>query len=64
MNQQRTVVYDLRNKALLSEDMSETVLDAIDEAVRRRGSRKYAGDRRSIATSGTSRVWPTSCRSC
>jgi len=36
MNQQRTLVYDLRNKALSSEDMSEAVLDAIEEAVRDR----------------------------
>jgi len=32
MNQQRTLVYELRNKALLSEDMSETVLDSIEES--------------------------------
>jgi preprotein translocase subunit SecA len=36
MNQQRTLVYDLRNKALSSGDMSEAVLDAIEEAVRDR----------------------------
>jgi preprotein translocase subunit SecA len=36
MNQQRTVVYDLRNKALESEDISETVQDSIEEAVRER----------------------------
>src|SRR5206468_997479 len=36
MNQQRTLVYDLRNQALLSTDMSETVLDSIEEAVRTR----------------------------
>jgi preprotein translocase subunit SecA len=36
MNQQRTVVYDLRNKALVSEDISETVQDSIEEAVRER----------------------------
>ena len=33
MNQQRTLVYELRNKALLSEDMSETVLDSIEETI-------------------------------
>jgi preprotein translocase subunit SecA len=33
MNQQRTVVYDLRNKALSSEDISATVLESIEEAV-------------------------------
>ncbi len=33
MNQQRTVVYDLRNKALSSKDISGTVLEAIDDAV-------------------------------
>ncbi len=36
MNQQRTVVYDLRNTALLSEDMSATVLEAIQDAVAER----------------------------
>src|SRR6185436_4785737 len=36
MNQQRTVVYEMRNKALTSEDMSEAVLDAIEDAVRDR----------------------------
>ena len=39
MNQQRTVVYDLRNKALSSEDMSETVLEAIGESVRERAEK-------------------------
>ncbi len=33
MNQQRTVVYDLRNKALSSEDISETVGESLEEAV-------------------------------
>jgi preprotein translocase subunit SecA len=42
MNQQRTVVYDLRNKALSSADISETVLDAVEEAVAERVSR-FAG---------------------
>ena len=36
MNQQRTVVYELRNKALSSEDMSEMVLDSISESARER----------------------------
>src|SRR5258705_2235300 len=36
MNQQRTVVYDLRVKALVSDDISETVQDSIEEAVRER----------------------------
>jgi preprotein translocase subunit SecA len=43
MNQQRTVVYDLRNKALVSEDISEEVLDAVEEAVLGRVG-KFAGD--------------------
>ena len=42
MNQQRTVVYDLRNKALSSKDMSETVQEAIDDAVAGRVAR-FAG---------------------
>jgi preprotein translocase subunit SecA len=33
MNQQRTVVYDLRNTALSSTDMSETVMEAVEEVV-------------------------------
>jgi preprotein translocase subunit SecA len=33
MNQQRTIVYDLRNKALLSDDVSEMVLSSIEEEV-------------------------------
>ncbi|TMQ69871.1 MAG: preprotein translocase subunit SecA [Candidatus Eisenbacteria bacterium] len=44
MNQQRTVVYDMRNKALTSEDMSETVLDAIEEAVRDRVAKVTGGE--------------------
>ena len=43
MNQQRTVVYDLRNKALTSTDMSQDVLDAIEEAVSDRLGR-FAGE--------------------
>jgi preprotein translocase subunit SecA len=42
MNQQRTVVYDLRNKALLSADISEMVLEMVEEAVLERVA-KYAG---------------------
>ncbi|HEY3217062.1 MAG TPA: preprotein translocase subunit SecA [Candidatus Eisenbacteria bacterium] len=45
MNQQRTLVYDLRNKALLSEDVSETVLDSIEEAVRDRVTKVTGGER-------------------
>jgi len=36
MNQQRTVVYDLRNKALSSTDISETVVEAVEETVSER----------------------------
>ncbi len=36
MNQQRTVVYELRNKALSTSDISEMVLDAIEESVSER----------------------------
>jgi preprotein translocase subunit SecA len=36
MNRQRTVVYDLRNEALLSQDMSASVLEAIGDVVRAR----------------------------
>ncbi len=36
MNQQREVVYGLRDKALSSEDMSEVVVEAVAEAVRDR----------------------------
>ena len=43
MNQQRTVVYDLRNKALSSTDMSETVLEAVQDVVRSRAA-KTAGE--------------------
>ena len=44
MNQQRTLVYDLRNQALLSTDMSETVLDSIEEAVRTRVAKSSGGE--------------------
>jgi preprotein translocase subunit SecA len=45
MNQQRTVVYDLRNAALLSEDMSESVLDAIESVVRARLEKITGGEK-------------------
>jgi preprotein translocase subunit SecA len=43
MNQQRTIVYDLRNKALLSDDISAQVLDAIADAGATRAA-KYAAE--------------------
>ena len=39
MNQQRTIVYDLRNKTLLSEDVSAMVLESIEGAVLERVDR-------------------------
>jgi preprotein translocase subunit SecA len=42
MNQQRTVVYELRNTALLSDDMSEMVLESIGEAVQERVDKAVA----------------------
>ncbi|MEK7824782.1 MAG: SEC-C metal-binding domain-containing protein, partial [Candidatus Eisenbacteria bacterium] len=45
MNQQRTVVYDLRNAALLSEDMSESVLDALESVVRARLEKLTGGEK-------------------
>jgi len=44
MNQQRTVVYDLRDKALSSKDMSETVQESIDEVVTGRIARFASRD--------------------
>jgi preprotein translocase subunit SecA len=44
MNQQRTVVYDLRDKALLSTDMSEQVLDQIEEAIAERVDKATGGE--------------------
>jgi preprotein translocase subunit SecA len=44
MNQQRTVIYEMRNKALMSEDMSEAVLDAIEEATRERVAKVIGGE--------------------
>jgi len=43
MNQQRTVIYDLRNKALTSGDMSDQVLDAVEDAVRDRLAKTIGG---------------------
>ncbi|MFI5370605.1 MAG: preprotein translocase subunit SecA [Candidatus Eisenbacteria bacterium] len=43
MNQQRTVVYELRDKALLNDDIQTTVKEAVDETVRGRVA-KVAGD--------------------
>jgi len=45
MNQQRSVVYDLRNKMLLSDDMSEQVLDAIEGVVRARLEKLTGGEK-------------------
>jgi preprotein translocase subunit SecA len=42
MNQQRTLVYELRDRALSSADISESVMDSIEEAVAERVA-KYAG---------------------
>jgi preprotein translocase subunit SecA len=43
MNQQRTVIYGLRDKMLLNTDMSEEVLDAIEDAVRERVAKTTGG---------------------
>jgi len=43
MNQQRTVVYGLRDKMLLNTDMSEEVLDSIEDAVGERVSKVIGG---------------------
>ena len=43
MNQQRTIVYDLRNAALSSEDISATVLESIADAVRERVDKGTGG---------------------
>src|SRR5262245_26126535 len=43
MNQQRTIVYDLRNRTLLSEDVSATVKESIEEAVLERVDKAVAG---------------------
>ena len=44
MNQQRGLIYDLRNRALLSSDISSDVLEALREVTTARASR-YANDR-------------------
>jgi preprotein translocase subunit SecA len=43
MNQQRTVVYELRDKALLNEDIQTTVKEAVDETVRERVAKVTGG---------------------
>jgi preprotein translocase subunit SecA len=43
MNQQRTVVYELRDKALLNEDIQTTVREAVDETVRERVAKVTGG---------------------
>jgi preprotein translocase subunit SecA len=43
MNQQRTVVYGLRDKMLLNTDMSEEVLDSIEDAVGERVAKGIGG---------------------
>ena len=45
MNQQRTVVYDLRNAALSSQDISEQVLDAIESVVSARLQKVTGGEK-------------------
>jgi preprotein translocase subunit SecA len=43
MNRQRTVVYDLRNEALLSQDMSATVIEAVTGVARGRVDKATQG---------------------
>jgi preprotein translocase subunit SecA len=43
MNQQRTVVYELRDKALLNTDMSEAVLEQIEDSVSERVEKATGG---------------------
>jgi preprotein translocase subunit SecA len=43
MNEQRTVVYELRNQALTSQDLSATVLEAVGDAVRERVTKATGG---------------------
>src|SRR5262245_14047867 len=45
MNRQRTVVYDLRNEALLSQDMSTSVVEAITEVVHGRVDKSIGGEK-------------------
>ncbi len=50
MNEQRTVIYELRNQALTAQDMSAAVLESIEDAVRERvdkatgGAQAHRGD--------------------
>jgi preprotein translocase subunit SecA len=43
MNEQRTVIYELRNQALTSEDISAAVLESVEEAVRERAGKTTGG---------------------
>jgi preprotein translocase subunit SecA len=43
MNQQRTIVYDLRNRTLQSEDVSEMVLESVEGAVLERVDKALGG---------------------
>jgi preprotein translocase subunit SecA len=43
MNEQRTVIYELRNQALISQDMSVAVLESVEEAVRERAAKTTGG---------------------
>jgi preprotein translocase subunit SecA len=43
MNEQRTVIYELRNQALTSQDMSVAVLESVGEAVRERAGKTTGG---------------------
>ena len=45
MNEQRSVIYELRNQALTSQDMSATVLESISEAVQERVEKATGGGR-------------------
>jgi preprotein translocase subunit SecA len=44
MNQQRTVVYELRDKALLNDDIHVTVKEAVDETVKHRVAKITGGE--------------------
>jgi len=43
MNEQRTVIYELRNQALTSQDMSGAVIESVVEAVRERAGKTTGG---------------------
>jgi preprotein translocase subunit SecA len=45
MNRQRTVVYDLRNGALLTQDMSASVIEAIQDVAHARVEKAIGGDK-------------------